>query len=74
MVFGTGAVFAASATARTPKLVFRITVTPMHVSNDTAIDDQEWKNPIDFGENRKTKMVTGGHFDEDMKKLVHSIT
>ena len=24
---------------------------------DTAIDDLEWKNPIDFGENRKTKMA-----------------
>ena len=23
---------------------------------DTAIDDLEWKNPIDFGENRKIKM------------------
>ena len=23
---------------------------------DTAIDDLEWKSPIDFGENRKTKM------------------
>ena len=22
----------------------------------------EWKNPIDFGENRKTKMADGGHF------------
>ena len=29
---------------------------------DTAIDDLEWKNPIDFGENRKTKMATNGHF------------
>ena len=35
---------------------------------DTAIDDLEWKNPIDFGENRKTNR-------ENMKKkLVHSIT
>ena len=29
---------------------------------DTAIDDLEWKNPIDFGENRKTKMAAIGHF------------
>ena len=29
---------------------------------DTASDDLEWKNPIDFGENWKTKMATGGHF------------
>ena len=25
---------------------------------DTAIDDLEWKNPIDFSKNRKTKMET----------------
>ena len=25
---------------------------------DTAIDDLEWKNPIDFGEYRKTKMAS----------------
>ena len=24
---------------------------------DTAIDDLEWKNPVDFGEYRKTKMA-----------------
>ena len=29
---------------------------------DTAIDDLEWKNPIDFGENQKTKMAANGHF------------
>ena len=30
---------------------------------DTAIDDLEWKNPIDFGENRKkNKMADNGHF------------
>ena len=29
---------------------------------DTAIDDLEWKNPIDFGENRKSTMAAGGHF------------
>ena len=29
---------------------------------DTAIDDLEWKNPIDFGENRKTKMAANDHF------------
>ena len=39
---------------------------------DTAIDDLEWKNPIDFGENRKTKMAVGG--ENMMKKLVHYIT
>ena len=42
---------------------------------DTAIDDLEWKNPIDFGENRKTKMAAKRPFCENMmKKLVHSIT
>ena len=29
---------------------------------DTAIDDLEWKNPVEFGENRKTKMAANGHF------------
>ena len=31
---------------------------------DTAIDDPEWKNPVDIdcGENQKTKMIDGGHF------------
>ena len=29
---------------------------------DTTIDDLEWKNPIYFGENRKTKMAANGHF------------
>ena len=29
---------------------------------DTAIDDLEWKNPSDFGENWKTKMTINGHF------------
>ena len=37
---------------------------------DIAIDDLEWKNPIDFGENWKTKMAV----ENMMKKLVHSIT
>ena len=42
---------------------------------DTAIDTLEWKNPIDFGENRKTKMAAKRPFCENMmKKLVHSIT
>ena len=36
---------------------------------DTAIDDLEWKNPINFGENRKTKMATGGHFEK--KKVAY---
>ena len=41
---------------------------------DTAIDTLEWKNPIDFGENRKTKMAAKRPFCENMmKKLVHSI-
>ena len=35
---------------------------------DTAIDDLEWKNPIDFGSKRKNQ---NGNM---MKKLVHSIT
>ena len=35
---------------------------------DTAIDDLEWNNPIDFGPNRKN------HCENKMKKLVHSIT
>ena len=29
---------------------------------DTAIDDLEWKNPIDLGENLKTNMAANGHF------------
>ena len=29
---------------------------------NTVIDDLEWKKPIDFGENRKTKMAANGHF------------
>ena len=42
---------------------------------DTSIDTLEWKNPIDFGENRKTKMAAKRPFCENMmKKLVHSIT
>ena len=42
---------------------------------DIAIDTLEWKNPIDFGENRKTKMAAKRPFCENMmKKLVHSIT
>ena len=42
---------------------------------DTAIHTLEWKNPIDFGENRKTKMAAKRPFCENMmKKLVHSIT
>ena len=30
---------------------------------DTAIDDPEWKNPIEFGD-RKSKLADGGHFDK----------
>ena len=42
---------------------------------DTAIDTLEWKNPIDFGENRKTEMAAKRPFCENMMKtLVHSIT
>ena len=42
---------------------------------DTAIDDLEWKNPIDFGANRKNQNGRQGPFCENMmKKLVHSIT
>ena len=41
---------------------------------DTAIDTLEWKNPIDFGENRKTKMAAKRPFCQNMmKKLVHTI-
>ena len=29
---------------------------------DTTIDDLEWKNSIELGENLKTKMADGGHF------------
>ena len=35
---------------------------------DTAIDTLEWKNPIDFGENRKTKMAAKRPFCENMIK------
>ena len=28
---------------------------------DAAIDDQEWKNPIHFGENRIIKVADGSH-------------
>ena len=28
---------------------------------DTAIDDPEWKNPTDFGDNSKTKKADSGH-------------
>ena len=42
---------------------------------DTAIDDLEWKNPIDFGANRKNQNGHRRPFCENMmKKLVHSIT
>ena len=42
---------------------------------DTAIDDLEWKNPIDFGANRKNQNGHQRPFCENMiKKLVHSIT
>ena len=42
---------------------------------DTAIDDLEWKNPIDFGANRKNQNGRQRPFCENMmKKLVHSIT
>ena len=49
----------------------------MHVSNfiiDTAIDDLEWKNPIDFRANRKKTNGRWRPFSENMiKKLVHTI-
>ena len=47
---------------RTPRLVFHVTATPIKFIFDTAIDDLEWKNPIDFGDNQKTKMAANGHF------------
>ena len=48
----------------TPKPVFRVSGTDAHIKFifDTAINDPEWKNPIDFGENQKTKMADDGHF------------
>ena len=40
---------------------------------DTAIDDLEWKNPIDFGANRKNQNGCRWPFCENMmKQLVHS--
>ena len=52
-----------SAVAR-QRLVFHVTATYVHIKFilDTAIDDLEWKNPIDFGMNQKVKMTDGGHF------------
>ena len=42
---------------------------------DTAIDDLEWKNPMDFGANRNNQNGRRRPFCENMmKKLVHSIT
>ena len=42
---------------------------------DTAIDDLELKNPIDFGANRKNQNGRQWPFCENMmNKLVHSIT
>ena len=42
---------------------------------DTAIDDLEWKNPVDFGENWKKQNGRQRPFCENMmKKVVHSIT
>ena len=42
---------------------------------DTAIDEIEWKNPIDFGANRKHQNGRRWPFCENMmKKLVHCIT
>ena len=68
-------VWTASPPRRTPRLVFHITVTPMLISNSYLTwpyYDPQWKNSIDFGENRKTTMVDGGHFVKNMmKKLVH---
>ena len=40
---------------------------------DTAIDDLEWKNPIDFGTNRKTQNGGRWPFCENLMKK-HSIT
>ena len=42
---------------------------------DTAIDYLEWKNPIDFGENRKNQNGRQRPLSENMtNKFVHSIT
>ena len=41
----------------------------------TFLDDLEWKNPIDFRENRKNQNARRRPFCENMmKKFVHSIT
>ena len=41
---------------------------------DTAMDDLEWKNPINLGDNRKNQNGRLRPFCENMmKKLVHSI-
>ena len=29
---------------------------------DTAIDDPEWKNPVDFGEYQTTTLADSGHY------------
>ena len=29
---------------------------------NTDSDDPEWKNPIDFGDNRKIRIAHGSHF------------
>ena len=50
---------------RTPRLVFSRNCdnnARIKFIFDTAIDDLVWKNPIDLGEIRKTKMAANGHF------------
>ena len=40
---------------------------------DTAIDDLEWKNPIDFGANRKNQNGRRRPFCENMMKSLYTL-
>ena len=63
--FGLDAAAIASAAAARQGLCFtqlrHQCAYQIHIRH-SSIDDLEWKNPIDFGENRKTKMDANGHF------------
>ena len=56
------------------RLVFHVTATNAHIKFILNTDDREWKNPIDFGKNRKTKMADADHFVKYDEKLVYAIT
>ena len=43
-------------------LVFHVTPTNAHIKFILDTDDLEWKNPINVGKNRKTKMADADHF------------